>query len=278
MKYPQLLFITFILCLSSAWAFPISKVSLSKQFHTAGELLEVDITTAQDFALETNGGVHFYLGFIESNIFVPGHPLNKSSRPISEHIYRISDLQINPWAYPALPLYRVEQLVFYEKQTLKEYVLWAGESTYHFVEQGRWVDSQIPVLTFSVLPNPNFDLTPPRVTELELTEHDESFDVIFSAHDDVSGFSETEFVAVLLPHQNIINHPVKRLGRDRFMLQGLRVEFPERIPDLTKIPVALMLSDRSGNVGGVFAESGRMNYVDAQGVMTPLPVRYLGER
>lgn len=272
----KVVFIQILLILTSsvAIAFPIKNVTLKNNKVSAGEVLDLAYEVEEGFQAETNGGFSIYLGFIAQNIFINSDSLNRTSEAIDKTLYRVTDLAINKWALPREEAYRLEQITIYEKGTFKSFTLFAGDDFY-FDDQGSV--TTIPVIHFKVRPNPNSDVIPPTLSEFSSSKKeiaaDESFDIYFTAKDEISGVSENVLVALTLPNQNILNlHPVA-IGPDRYVVKNIRIDNPERLPVGEEFPIQLLVPDHGANFGRLWLKNPQDRfYLDAKGQQTSTPV------
>ncbi|MES2769485.1 MAG: hypothetical protein V4596_10105 [Bdellovibrionota bacterium] len=263
----------------SALAFsPIESVTLKNPVVSAGEALDLHFETKENFSVEPNSSMSIYLGFIEQNIFINSGELTRMSEPTGENSYRITNLTVNPWAYPRLELYTIQQIIFYEKDTFEMHSLYKGAGNYYYDDDGD--QTEIPVIKFKVLPNSKSDIAPPVITQFSVSKSeifvDETFNVSFSASDAISGLSKNILPAVMLPGQNLMNLELNWDGANQFQLKGVKIEYPERLPEDGIVPLQFMLPDNGANTAFlIIKEPDDQFYTDSNGALTTIPVVYL---
>jgi hypothetical protein len=253
-------------------------VTLENKKLSAGEKFDLKIETVDGFEIDPLSGVSVYLGLIVSNVFLPGHELMRPTQLISKNNYQVYDLNINPWVHSYQKTYTVEHLTVYEKDTFKQHVLrnLRGDS-YYYDDDGQRTD--IAVIQFSVLPNPNSDITPPVMTSFTVSKSeifaDEYFDVSFSAYDLNSGVSNNAIAAVIIPNQSLMNANLSWDGESNFTLHNLKIEHPDWIEE-ESFPLQFMFNDKGGNYGFLLATNPKDKfYVDQAGNLTNIPVIHL---
>jgi hypothetical protein len=175
MKKISLLGFTVLAFSVTAHAFQGATITDAKLLNpqiSAGEQMRIQFhaTANPGQQIMTNSGSSVYLGFIQQNIFPQSDGLNLNSESLGGDLYEITSLVVNPWAAPDRP-YEIEQFcVSVMPANGHSTCLEAYEGAYweHDPTDGtiKAYKTQIPIMKFTVAPNPNADNIGPSIESI----------------------------------------------------------------------------------------------------------------
>jgi hypothetical protein len=128
--------------------------------------LKAQIQLGDDATRLVTSGI--YLGMITQNAFPNADALNRTIEHAGEDRYRVTDLQINPWVEPRDGGYTIEEFYVFDDTGYRAALQAPFEGCCYYNQHGSETD--IPVIRFSVRPNPQADFTRPRIHALSATK------------------------------------------------------------------------------------------------------------
>ncbi len=169
--------------------FEISDARLLNPVVSAGDLLDIRYSVSGDRSQVCQiGGAAIYLGFIVQNLFPDSEAVNRTSLPLGDGAFQVTDLKISPYAVPTQE-YRVENFFVYDCNGNYDALYAQRRGGFYVHKTGE--PTEIPIIKFHLNENPNGDNTPPLIQSFKLDR--DSYRrgdiprILFAATDHLSG-------------------------------------------------------------------------------------------